>query len=328
MMKHLFKTVVASAALAASNAALAGPFSTIYVFGDSLVDAGNTRLAVLSTGNPNAPAPPTQGYFQGRFTNGLNYVDLLQRNLNGQNTVASLAGGNNFAWGGALARNNGDFIPDLAAQVGTYFARTSGRTDPNALYIINVGGNDLFAAASNPAQLATFQADTIGVITAQIRALNQAGAKNILVTGLPNVGGSPGVANQGPLVAGAARAISVQFNNLFNTALDGLTLETGTTLYRFDYINFFDRIAANFAAFGLPSDIDLLTPCTTAQPNNPTPNCSRYAFFDSVHPEARFQQLAFLQIATLTGIPEPMSWALLGFGLVGLGMARRRKTVA
>jgi outer membrane lipase/esterase len=303
-------------------------FSTLFVFGDSLVDAGNTRLAVLGAGIPNPPADPAQGYFQGRFTNGLNYVDFLQRNLNGQNTVASLAGGNNFGFGGALARNNGDFIPDLAAQVGSYFARTGGTTDPNALYIINVGGNDLFAAFNNPALFGTFQADTIGVITAQIRALNRAGARNILVTGLPNVGGSPIISNAGPSAAATARTLSVQFNNLFNATLDGLTLETGTTLFRFDYINFFDRINANLSAFGLPSNLDLSTPCTTAQPNNPAPDCSRFAFFDSVHPEARLQRLAFQEIATLTGIPEPMSFALLGLGLAGLGLARRRKTAA
>jgi phospholipase/lecithinase/hemolysin len=326
MMKHLFKTMAATAAVAASSAALAGPFSTLFVFGDSLVDAGNTRLAVLGAGIPNPPADPAQGYFQGRFTNGPDYVDLLQRNLNGMNTRASLLGGNNFAFGGALARNNGDFIPDLAAQVGSYFARTGGTTDPNALYIINVGGNDLFAAASNPALLATFQADTIGVITAQIRALNQAGARNILVTGLPS--GSPITASGGPLAAAAARAAAVQLNNVFNATLDGLSLETGTTLFRFDYINFFDRVRANLSAFGLPSDLDLLTPCIVAQPNNPNPDCTRFAFFDAVHPEARLQRLAFLEIATLTGIPEPMSWALLGFGLAGLGIARRRKVAA
>jgi phospholipase/lecithinase/hemolysin len=320
------KFIIAAGVAALSAAAQAGPFSTLYVFGDSLVDAGNTQLAVLGAGFPD-PAPASSGYFQGRFTNGLNYVDYLQQNLNGQNTRASLAGGNNFSFGGALARNNGDLIPDLAMQVGMYFARSGGTADPNALYIVNVGGNDLFAAATNPALAATFAADTIGVINAQIRALNLAGARNILVTGLPNVGGSPVITSQGALASAGARALSVNFNNLFQASLNGLTLEANTTLYRFDYISFFDDVTANLAAFGLPANLNTTTPCTFAQPNTATPNCTPFAFFDAVHPEARFQQLAFQNIAFLTGIPEPMTWGLMGLGLVGLGLARRKRRV-
>ncbi len=318
------KFVFAAGIAAVSAAAQAAPFSTLYVFGDSLVDAGNTQLAILGAGLPD-PAPASSGYFQGRFTNGLNYVDYLQRNLNGQNTVASLAGGNNFSFGGALARNNGDLIPDLAAQVGAFFARSGGTADPNALYIVNVGGNDLFAAANTPSLIPTFAADTIGVINAQIRALNMAGARNILVTGLPNVGGSPIVTSQGALASAGARALSVNFNALFQASLDGLMLESGTTLYRFDYISFFDNVTANLSAFGLPANLNTTTPCTVAQPNNATPNCTPFAFFDSVHPEARFQELAFFSIAQTTGIPEPMTWGLMGLGLAGLGLARRKR---
>lgn len=324
-MKQMFiGAAVAAAATLATASAQAGPYSTIFVFGDSLVDAGNTQLAVVGSGGTD-PAPASRGYFQGRFTNGPDYVDLLNQANSGSFTRASLAGGNNFSFGGALARNNGDPIPDLQLQVGSYFARTAGRADPSALYIINVGGNDLFGVVSNPALAATFANDTIGTITAQIRALNQAGARNILVTGLPNVGGSPGIASQGAAASAAARAVSVQFNNLFNQTLDNLTLESGTRLYRFDYIRFFDNIVANLSANGLPANLDLVTPCIVANPNNPAPDCTRYAFFDGVHPEARFQNLAFLQIAQLTGIPEPAPLLLTAFAFAGVAWTRRKR---
>jgi phospholipase/lecithinase/hemolysin len=322
-MKYSY-LLAAVAVFSLSQAVVAAPiYSNLFVFGDSLVDAGNTQLAVVGSGGAD-PTPASSGYFNGRFTNGPDYVDLLSQRLFGTNTIASLVGGNNFAFGGALARNNGDPLPDLGLQVGSYLARTGSIAEANALYVVNVGGNDLFAAATNPALLPTFRADSINVITAQVRALNAAGARNILVTGLPNIGGSPTVAGN-PAAAAAGRALSVNFNAVLQSALDGLMLETGTTLFRFDYISFFDNVVSNLAANGLPSSLNLTTPCTVGEARSANPDCSRYAFFDFVHPEARFQRLAFESIARITGVPEPVSFSLLGLGMIGFGVSRRRR---
>jgi phospholipase/lecithinase/hemolysin len=319
-VKNLLGASVVVASILASSSAMSAAFTNLYVFGDSLVDAGNTRI--LTAGGSSNPAV---GYFNGRNTNGPDYVDYLNQRFFGTYTTASLQGGNNFAYGGALARNNGDFIPDLQAQVGSYFSRSSGVADPNALYVINVGGNDLFGLIATPSLAATFAQDTIGVITAQIRALNAAGARNILVTGLPNVGGPPAISSQGVAAATAARALSVQFNTLFNQTLNNLSLEAGTTLFRFDYIAFFDAVVANPTAYGLPANINLTTPCLAAVPVSPTPNCTPYAFFDAIHPEARVQFAAYQQIERTLGIPEPATIGLAALGFVGLGVARRRK---
>ena len=71
--------ITAGVCLAAAAAAIAVPaqaqqatpnYSSLTVFGDSLVDAGNIRK--LGFG-----ADPAQGYFDGRFTNGYDYTDLL-----------------------------------------------------------------------------------------------------------------------------------------------------------------------------------------------------------------------------------------------------------
>ncbi len=58
-------------------------YSGVYVFGDSLVDAGNAlKLAQWYDGLPLSDLPegaPTSslGYFQGRFSDGYNFADLV-----------------------------------------------------------------------------------------------------------------------------------------------------------------------------------------------------------------------------------------------------------
>ena len=58
-------------------------YSGVFVFGDSLVDAGNAlKLAQWYGGLPFTDLPdgaPTAslGYFQGRFSNGYNFADLV-----------------------------------------------------------------------------------------------------------------------------------------------------------------------------------------------------------------------------------------------------------
>jgi outer membrane lipase/esterase len=325
IMKYFYLlTAAAVISLGHISAVVAGPYTNLYVFGDSLVDAGNVQLGAVSLLGPAAdPAPADAGYFNGRFGNGPVYVDLLNQQLFGSFSRASLTGGNNFSYGGAKARADADQIPDLQLQVGSYFARSGGTAEANALYVINTGGNDLFAAAANPTLLPTFKADSIDVITAQVTALNAAGARNILVTGLPNVGRAPRIAGN-PAAAAAARALSVNYDAVLQSALDGLMLETGTKLFRFNYIGYFDNIINNLSANGLPADLNLTTPCTVGEPKSSTPDCSKYAFFDLIHPEARLQRLVFNRVAEITGVPEPVSMSLLGIGLMTL-IARRHR---
>ena len=77
MPKHV-RLIAAAVALAIAAPALAAAPTSIVVFGDSLVDAGN---AYIGTGG--LTAQPSLGYFNGRFTNGPEYTDLLSQRLFG-----------------------------------------------------------------------------------------------------------------------------------------------------------------------------------------------------------------------------------------------------
>ncbi len=315
----LLRALFAATALAAVPAAAATHPDQIVVFGDSLVDAGNIYLATGGTAPSNVYNNPSRGYFPGRFTNGPDYTDLLSQRLFGHYAVPSLAGGSNYAFGGATYVANGDPVPDLAAQVAVYSA---GHTiDPNALYIINLGGNDVFTLEnpSFPAALVpAYEAALLNVLTATVQGLDAAGASHILVTGIPNNDAT-----------GMALDMLVQAR--LDTIQPGLT---NATLERFGYINFFQRLAADPARYGvapfthLPSDgcFDHLTPPATA-------DCSGYFSVDGIHPIAPIQAAIFREVAHITGIgsvPEPASWALMvaGFGLIGTATRRRGAAAA
>ena len=316
-------TAAALALTAPANAATPGNpnnYSALYVFGDSLVDAGNIKVVTGGT-TPNKAL----GYFDGRFTNGYNYVDYINYQLFGSATKASLTGGNNYAFGGArVVTDARDTIPDLNPQIGAYLAAKGPAADPNALYILNAGGNDIFAlgrfAAGDPTQLLPFTnpADYINAIVTQyagaVQTLNDLGARNILVTGIPN----------------ATVPLAVQIDQQLQAALTGLTLAPGTELYRFSYINFFNTLATNPGSLGLPP---LRTDRSCIQLRAQATGCEGIFSFDGTHPTAAVQSALFRDIVRQFGIsavPEPATWGMMvaGFAMAGAAIRRRERKVA
>jgi outer membrane lipase/esterase len=301
----------------ASSATLS--FDNLYVFGDSLVDAGNTQALVLAlTGGATDVTPASSGYFSGRFTNGPNFADVVNNAVEGTNSVRSGAGGDNFSYGGARARTDGDFIPDLSPQV-TSFLGVHPHADPNSLYLINAGGNDVrdivLGGLTGTARQAVIDAATAAISTS-VASLQAAGASNIVFVGVGNVGAIPEVLALG----GAASAAGTAASNDLNTAIRA-ALPANVTY--FDTIAFTTSVLANPAAFGLPAGINLSTACLNSGAPNPSgpPTCTDYAFFDTVHPTSVVAQL--LGNAVIAAVPEPGTVWLVAIGLVAMGARRR-----
>lgn len=307
-----FLALAAAAPVAAQDNA---DYSSLVVFGDSLVDAGNINTLIPSV------ASPEDGYFMGRFTNGYDYTDLISFDLFGEPTTASLQGGTNFAFGGARATTT-SAVPDLNEQLAAYQAYLlAGNTvDPNGLYVLNFGGNDVFAAA-RPGSPAGYSSDSAFLMEAAsnyaqaIQSLADLGANNFLITGFPNA--SPDT------IAFAQEAEVYLLSEIGSLSLDG-----DVDLNFFSYLDFFTRLQADPTAFGLPADLDFNTTCQAA---GALPTCEGYFSFDGTHPTAAIHRAAYGEIRTQLGIsapvPEPATWLmmLLGFGFVGGAMRFRKR---
>lgn len=156
-----------AATLLFSSAAAATDFSKVIVFGDSLSDNGNISLAT-------APGiqPPL------RFTTNPGHVAIENvASKLGLMLSPSLAGGSDYAWGGAGVLTNSPgtpaAVPTLTGQVNAYLA--GGAVDGNALYSIWGGANDIFYAATSAGAGAVAQQLIAQTIAAQVAAAQAGG---------------------------------------------------------------------------------------------------------------------------------------------------------
>lgn len=167
----------------------------IIIFGDSLSDNGNL-LSLTSKAHkvfPSVPVTPKNPpYYQGRFSNGQAWIDLLASSMN----IPLL----DYAYGGAWAEPLHDsriFVPfGIGTQVTYYLvaAATDFHKDKH-LYIIWAGGND-YVDGREDADYAT--TNTVASIETQIDWLAYYGGKNFMIINLPDLSVVPEVTSKGP----------------------------------------------------------------------------------------------------------------------------------
>ena len=235
------RTALAAALACAVAPAAAQTYSQTIFFGDSLTDTGAFRPALIQLVGPN-------GALIGRFTTNPDQIwaEYLADYYDTGATPAN-QGGLNYAVGGARNGTDGSTalgaVPAITTQVQTYLAATGGRADPDALYTVWGGNNDMFAIANG----APLQSTMGGAITAQVTAigmLQAAGARYVLMPNVPDLGLTPSFLVQGQSAAGTLLA------STYNAAVFDALAAAGIRVIPVDVFTLIQEISANPGTYG------------------------------------------------------------------------------
>lgn len=303
-------------------------YSKIFVFGDSLADSGNAQIGSIGLGLPD-PAPAAAGYFEGRFSNGYNFADYLSLAYVGAPAspfLANQAVNTSFGLGGATAAEGNPLLPGFLGQLGLFQA-TLQPIPSDALVIVTFGGNDVRAQLGNLG-VADFSA-TLTAMSNGLAALTAAGAKNILVTGIADIGVIPSVlalgdASVANLATARAQALNVQFASIAQT----MAALSGADIDFFDLFALDRALHDDPAAFGM-AGLNTTATCQSGGPAAVIGGCVGYLYFDPIHPTTAIHALMARGMAAQLAVPEAATWLLMivGFGLIGT-VARRRAAAA
>lgn len=249
-------------------------FTKVFVFGDGLSDQG--RFGVL-TQNRYPPSPP---FMDGRWMNGLTWVEVFSQRLN-----LPLSAADNWAQGGAttgyynineplrqaLGLDADAPIRGLLAQVDALLASRP-KLDEQALYVLWAGGHDFgsYLEYGMPDVVANPPAANI---QQALEKLIQAGARNFLMGNMPDLGNTP--AYYGTEKGKLATRLIAEYNQGLANAASQLRQTYGVNIFEFDAVSIFNEIAQSPQKFGLkfvtesylPADyINFADPLAPAQP--------------------------------------------------------------
>ncbi|WP_460452206.1 SGNH/GDSL hydrolase family protein [Alsobacter sp. SYSU BS001988] len=310
----------AAGALLASAWGAQAQTPRIVAFGDSLSDPGNLFIA---TGGTTPPNP----YDQGRFSNGLTWVERLSgAPLNFFTFAAGRPGSVDFAFGGARTDTTVANPPGIPDQIASYLSRggTFGSSDLVTLW---GGANNIFQALAAPsptlASLGAASTGGAGALAGSVQALAAAGARNIVVLNLPDLGLTPSFLNTAGQ-AGATYA-SAAFNQQLAASLAAVkAANPGVSIIQVDAKSIFDLVAASPGAFGVAnsSAACLATPSCVAAPAAVQ---NGFAFWDGVHPTAAGHEL--IARLALEYLNAPVSAAGLS-GMADVALMDRRDAAA
>lgn len=324
------RTLLAAALALAAMPAMAqdSPFSQTVFFGDSLTDSGHFRPVLIQMLGPN-------GALIGKFTTnpGLVWSEYLADRY-GTSAATDGEGGANYAVGGA--RVGVDTVgglgatPSLATQVGAYLGGNGGQADPNALYTVWGGANDVFSI-TDPAQAPAVIGGAVTAEVGIVGALKAAGAQYVMVANLPDLGLTPSFRAGGAPMMAQGTALASAYNDALFSGL----ASQGLSVIPVDTFNFLREVVADPGAYGFTNVVG--QGCSTAVQGGSALFCSpasyvapgvpdTYMFADGVHPTTRTHAMMADLAASM--IDGPRQVAMLPHVESSVGRARAERVAA
>jgi outer membrane lipase/esterase len=324
MPRNRYLAGAIAAALMFGASASATDFSNVIVFGDSLSDSGNIALASGS------PVPM-------RFTTnpGTTTAENVATGL-GFTLAPSLAGGTDYAFGGAGLVNNVVAVPTLPQQLQMYLGANGGKADSNALYQVWGGANDIFyltGALTDPNAIATGAANAAQTELGLLAGLQGAGARYVVVYNLPDLGKTPSAAAGGAAAQAGATQLAVLYNGVLNSGIAQLS-NNGLNVIPVNTYALLNEVIANPSAYGFAnvtapactggsgSSIEC-GPQGSGAPVTYAPGTDQtYLFADGVHPTTAAHAMLGQYVLSVIRAPEQIS--LLGEAPLAANAAQTR----
>jgi phospholipase/lecithinase/hemolysin len=303
-------------------------YGAIYAFGDSLSDAGNLSITTSAADATEPVSPPyfsqQYGPISGNvFSNGPTWVQDLSIALSLGTLAPSLAGGTDFAYGGAQTGTTPQNASEpeiqaisLPAQLSEFQTRVPSPS-ATALYTVSIGSNDLDAILATPGlttqQQTTDVNDAVANEIAFVSHLVGDGAKNLLVMDVPDLGKVPevtqGLVNGSDAPSASLDTEASQLASEYNTALiSQLGTIAGASVHVVDANSLLDNAIADPAAYGLTNvtspvwNGNFTSASSGALAVSGAAAQDQYLFWDTYHPtETGHQALADLAEQQLSG---------------------------
>jgi phospholipase/lecithinase/hemolysin len=275
--KFLQRLVVSMLFIGMSTTVWASPYKALYVFGDSLSDTDNFLTSLV------LPTPP---YSPGRVSNGLVWVEYLASQLGLVYNPKT-----NFAWAGAQTDASDDFglLPGLLAQVD--YCIENYPADPDGLYFLWIGANDLFDGVDEPETTVT---TAVNNIMTAVEQLIQFGAEHIILLNVPDLGQTPNV--RGKNLQTELTAISVAFNQALAERLNQLEKR----IVLIDMFFFIHEVIANPSTYGFQN---ISEPCFVEDNEQVCDDPDSYLFWDNKHPTTMAHQAIANYVSKAVAVP-------------------------
>jgi phospholipase/lecithinase/hemolysin len=297
--KAVKRLLVAALALATTGA-MAGDYSKLVVFGDSMSDTHRFFEYTTKNWGESDPGPPS---YDGRFCDGPVAVEYLAKNLNIPLQNYAFAGATSaydtllLTTEGMLTQvneylANPNVVPPAATVSDYLFKPKNPKADPNALHLIWTGPDDFYRLLIGMNNLTGYS--VVGNIKQAVDSLYSAGARQFFIPTMPDLSMTPSAKAHAKLQIGyltASRNVTNSFHDLLIKALADLRVKYPNA--KFMSHDTLVLMRTEFAK-GVAQGKNIKDTCRqegafqlfrlATAPATACPNPQDYAFWDGNHP--------------------------------------------